>query len=118
MQIKVLAVLGLAAVVSFGACKSATNTNTTAMNTNMMNVAVATPAPINKTSETATTDPNLKPAVEKALKAKGYNDVTIDTSGPKMVARGSVAKGKMGEMLQTIQGANGGKPVDNQVTEK
>ena len=116
MNIKVLAVLGLAAVVGFGACKSATNTNT-AMNTNVMNVAVATPT-IAKTNEVGTTDPNLKPNIEKALKAKGFNDVTVDTSGAKMVVRGSVAKGKMSEMILIIQGANGGKPVDNQVTEK
>lgn len=114
MKIKFLAVLGLAAVVGFGACKGSTNTNTVA-NTNVM---MATPSPVMKTTETMTTDPNLKATIEKDIKAKGFTDVTVDTSGPKMVARGTVAKGKMAELMSALQAANGGKPVDNQVTEK
>ncbi len=91
MKTKVLAVLGLAAVIGFGACKGATNTNTvTTTNTNTM--TMATPSPITKTAESAMTDPNMKSEVEKALKAKGFNDVTVDTSGPKMTLRGTVAK--------------------------
>ncbi len=116
MKIKVLAVLGLAAVVGFGACKGATNTNM--MNTNATNMAMATPAPITKTTEPMATDPNLKPKIEAALKAKGFTDVTVDTSGPKVAIRGTVAKGKLGEVNAAVMEANGGKPVDNQVTEK
>ncbi len=114
MNIKVLAVLGLAAVVGFGACKGATNT---AMNTNVMNVAVATPT-IAKTGETAATDPNLKSKIEGALKAKGFTDVTVDTATTPATLRGTVAKGKLGEVVQVAQEANGGKPVKNDVSEK
>ncbi len=119
MKAKFLAVLGLAAVAGFAGCKGAANTNVAnTTNTNMMVMNTTTPAPITKTTETTMTDPNLKTNIEKELKAKGFSAVTVDTSGPKMVARGSVAKGKMGEMMQVIMAANGGKPVDNQVTEK
>jgi hypothetical protein len=84
------------------------------------NKTTATPSPtaVTKTNESATVDPNLKGKIESALKAKGFNDVTVDTSGPKIAIRGTVAKGKMGELMQTVQEANGGKPVENQVTEK
>ena len=116
MNIKVLAVLGLAAVVGFGACKGATNTNT-AMNTNVMNVAVATPT-IAKTNETAATDPNLKSKIEGALKAKGFTNVTVDTATTPATLRGTVAKGKLGEVVQVAQEANGGKPVKNDVSDK
>lgn len=114
MKIKVLAILGLAVVFGLAGCRgdSPTNTNT---NTNMI---VATPSPVMKTNESAMTDPNLKSKIEADLKAKGFTDVTVDTTAPKMTVRGTVAKGKMGEMMQTIMAANGGKPVDNQVTEK
>ena len=117
MKIKFLAILGLAAVVGFGACKGSTNTNTTT-NTNTAVVNVATPTPVVKTNETATVDPNLKATIEKDLKAKGFNDVTIDTTTTPMTLRGSVAKGKLGEVMQVAMAANGGKPVKNEVTEK
>ncbi|MCD9185159.1 MAG: hypothetical protein LUM44_01905 [Pyrinomonadaceae bacterium] len=113
MKIKVLLLLCLSAILFLGACggKEA-NTNT--------NVAVAspTPTPIPKTTESAATDPNLKPKIEEALKKGGFSDVTVDTSGPKVVIRGTVAKGKLPEVVKTVMEANGGKPVDNQVTEK
>ena len=67
---------------------------------------------------TAATDANLKPKIEAALKAKGFANVTVDTSAPKMVARGTVPKGKLMEAVAVIMEANGGKPVDNQITEK
>ncbi len=116
MKIKFLAVLGLAAVVGFGACKGSTNTNTTNTNTN---VAVAvTPSPVMKTNETAATDPNLKSKIEAALKGKGFADVTVDTATTPATLRGTVAKGKLGEVMATAMEANGGKPVKNEVTEK
>ena len=116
MKVKFLAVLGLAAVVGFGACKGSTNTNT--MNTNTMNVAMATPSPITKTTETTMTDPNMKPKIEAALKAKGFGDVTVDTSTTPATIRGSYPKGKLAEVVATAQEANGGKPVKNEATEK
>ncbi|MCY7376446.1 MAG: hypothetical protein LH472_10800 [Pyrinomonadaceae bacterium] len=115
MKNKVLAVLGLAAVVGFGACKGSTNTNTV-MNTNTM--VVSTPSPVTKTTETAMTDPNLKSKIEGALKAKGFTDVTVDTATTPATLRGTVAKGKMAEVMATAMEANGGKPVTNQVQEK
>lgn len=117
MKMKVLAVLGLAATLGFGACKGSTNTNTanTVTNTNM---AMTTPSPVMKTGETAATDPNLKSKIEAALKAKGFGDVTVDTTTTPATLRGSVAKGKLGEMVQVAQEANGGKPVKNDVAEK
>lgn len=118
MKMKVLAILGLAATLGFGACKSATNTNvanTTVMNSNM---AMATPTAVTKTGETAATDPNLKSKVEAALKAKGMGDVTVDTTTTPATLRGTVAKGKLAEVMATAQEANGGKPMKNEVTEK
>ena len=117
MKMKVLAILGLAATLGFGACKGSTNTNTanTTMNSNM---AVATPTAVTKTGETAATDPNLKSKVEAALKAKGMGDVTVDTSTTPATLRGTVAKGKLDQVMATAQEANGGKPMKNEVTEK
>ena len=67
---------------------------------------------------TATTDSGLKTAIEAALKGKGYSDVTVDTSTTPATIRGTVAKGKLADVMQTAQTANGGKPVKNEVTEK
>lgn len=118
MKMKVLAILGLAATLGFGACKSATNTNvanTTVMNSNM---AMATPSPVMKTGETAATDPNLKSKIEAALKAKGFGEVTVDTTTTPASLRGTYPKDKIAEVIATAQEANGGKPVQNQATGK
>jgi len=116
MKIKVLAIIGLAAIAGLAGCKSTANTNTVVVtNTNTMNTMATN---VVKTGESATVDPNMKSKVEAALKAKGFNDVTVDTSGGKMTIRGTVAKGKMAEVNAAAMEANGGKPVDNQVTEK
>lgn len=119
MKMKVLAVLGLAAVAGLAGCKGAANTNTTT-NTNVTNMAVATATatPVMKTGESATTDPNLKGNIEKALKAKGFNDVTVDTTTTPATLRGSAPKDKMPEVIQTAQQANGGKPLKNELTSK
>ncbi len=117
MKIKVLAVLGLAAVVGFGACKSGTNTNTVT-NTNTNTATVATPSPIAKTTESAATDSNLKPKIEAALKAKGFTDITVDTTTTPATIRGTYPKGKLDEVVATANEANGGKPVKNETTAK
>lgn len=116
MKIKFLAVLGLAAVAGLAGCKGATNANVATTNTNA--VVVATATPIVKTTETATTDPNLKSNIESALKTKGFTGVTVDTTTTPTTLRGSVAKGKLAEVVQTVQTVNGGKPVKNEVQEK
>ncbi len=81
--------------------------------TNNMTVKAPTPPPM-----TATTDPGLKTAIESALKGKGFADITVDTTTTPATIRGTVAKGKLAEVVQTAQAANGGKPVKNEVTEK
>jgi len=114
MRIKLLVVLCLSTFLFLAGCKgSSTNTST---NTNT--VTVTTPTPVPKTSETAAVDNTLKTKTEAALKAKGFTDVTVDTSTtPKATLRGTVPKGKMTEAIQTAQEA-AGKPFDNQITEK
>lgn len=116
MKIKVLVLLCLSAALFLGGCKgSDANANA---NANANKAAVATPTPVVVTNEAAKTDPNLGPKITEALKKGGFTDVTVDTSGPKVVLRGTVAKGKLGEVMKAAMEANGGKPVDNQVTEK
>ena len=112
MRIKLILVLCLSAFLFLSACKG-DNANANA-NANK----AAAPTAVPTTNEAAKTDPNLKPKIEDALKAKGFKDVTVDTSGPKVTLSGTVAKGKLGEMMQVAQEANGGKPVENKVTEK
>lgn len=116
MKMKFLAVVGIAAALGLGACKGSTNTNTA--NTNVVVVNTTSPTPVPKTSETAATDPNLKSKIEAALKAKGFNDVTVDVSTTPATIRGTVAKGKLAEVMSTAMESNGGKPVKNEVTEK
>ena len=57
-----------------------------------------------------------KTKMEDALKKAGFTTVTVDVSGPKAVIRGTVAKGKMADLIKVAQEA-AGKPIDNQVTE-
>jgi hypothetical protein len=119
MKIKVLAIFSLAVLVFLTGCRGGNNANANANNANTnITTATTTPTPVAKTNEAANTDPNLKPKIEQALKAKGFNNVTVDTSTPKMTIRGTVPKGKLGEVMAVVMENNGGKPVDNQVTEK
>jgi hypothetical protein len=91
MRIKLLVVLCLSAFLFLAGCRSNSNTNT--------NLVVATPTPVVKTTEAATVDPNLKGKIESALKAKGFNDVTVDTSTTPMTISGTVAKGKLDQVM-------------------
>lgn len=111
MRIKLLVVLCLSAVLFLGGCgKDNTNTNT---NT----AVVTTPTAVPKTSETAATNPALKTTIEDALKAKGFTSVTVDVSTTPATLRGTYPKGKLDEVIQTAQKANGEKPVKNEMTE-
>ena len=118
MKIKVLAVLGLAAVAGLAGCKGAantntvvvTNTNTGAMNTNM---AMATPM----STPMAMPDTATQKTVEDALKKAGMNDVTVAATSTEVTLRGSVAKGKLSEAVRIATEA-GKKKVNNQLTEK
>ena len=73
---------------------------------------VTVKAPPVKTSDSAD-----KGKIEAALKKKGFNDVTVDTTTSPATLRGSVPKGKMSEAIQAAQEA-AGKPVKNEITEK
>lgn len=117
MKLQFLAVLSLAAVAGLAGCKGDANTNANAAKPNS-NTAVVAPTPVAKTSEAATTDPNLKGKIEAALKAKGYNDVTVDVSTTPATLRGSCPKDKLTEVIQIAQEANGGKPVKSEVAGK
>jgi osmotically-inducible protein OsmY len=117
MKIKFLAVLGLAAVAGLGGCKSAANTNVANMTTNGSNMAVNTMTPMTTMTPSAATNPALKSSIETALRSKGFNDITVDTSTTPATLRGSYPKGRVAEVIQTAQVANGGKPVQNQAVE-
>ena len=114
MKIKVLTILGLAAALGLGACKSATNTNTV-LNTNTMNTNVTMSTPMS--TPMATADPTAKAAVEAAFKKAGLNDVTVDATTTEVTIRGSVPKGKMADVNRIAQEV-GKRKVTNQVTEK
>jgi hypothetical protein len=118
MKFKLLILLSLAAFLLLSGCRGGSNTNAVInTNTNVTNVANRA-TPVTQTNESAATDPALKGKVEAALKAKGFTDVTVDTSGPTMTLRGSYPKDKLPELMQTAIEANGGKPVQNQATGK
>ncbi len=110
MKIKFLAVLILAMAIGAAACNRGGGNNNTNAGT-----PVSTPT---ATPLTANTDPALKTTIESALKAKGFNNVTVDVTTTPATLRGTVPKGKMPEAIQAAQVANGGKPVQNQVTEE
>lgn len=112
MKIKLIGTLSLSALLLLSGCGGSANTNAT------NNTVAATPTAVPKTNVAANTDPNLKPKIEEALKKKGFTDVTVDTTTTPATIRGTVAKGKLDEAVQTAQEANGGKPVKNEVKEK
>jgi hypothetical protein len=113
MRIKLLVVLCLSVFLFLAGCGKGENANANANKP----AATATPTALPKTSETAAVDNTLKTKIEDALKKKGFTDVTVDTSTTPATLRGTVAKGKLAEVVQTAQEA-GGKPVKNEVTEK
>lgn len=112
MKFKLLAVLCLSAFLFLTGCgRDEANKNAN------MTTATATPTAIPKTQETAATDPALKTKIEDELKKKGFTSVTVDTSTTPATLRGTYPKGKLDEVIQTAQAANGGKPVKNEMTE-
>ncbi len=70
-----------------------------------------------KPKPVAKTDDGLKDKIEKALKDKGFGQLTIDTSTTPATLKGTYPKGKLAEAMQTAQVANGGKPVKNSAIE-
>ena len=119
MKLKILAVLCLAVFLFLVGCRGKNDANTN-INSNLnSNINTATPTPVTKTNESATMDAATKTKVEAALKAKGFNDITVDTTtSPKATLRGIVpTKEKMAEAVQIAQEASG-KPFENQITVK
>lgn len=57
-------------------------------------------------------------AIQNALWQKGFTDVIVDGSTVPMTLRGTFPKGKLAEVVQTAQEANGGKPIRNEMTEQ
>ena len=117
MKIRVLAVLGLAAVAGLAGCKGAANTNTVVVNTNtgMMNANVTMATPMS--TPMAMPDTATQTAVESALKKAGMNDVTVAATSTEVTLRGTVPKGKMAEVNRIAQ-ETGKRKVNNQVIEK
>lgn len=111
MKIKILMILSLATVIFFAGCKSDANMNT--MNANAMNANA-----IVKPTESAKTDPMMDNKIQDALKAKGFTDVTVDTSTTPATLRGTYPKDKLAEVMQVAMEANGGKPVKNEASPK
>ncbi|HEX8738267.1 MAG TPA: hypothetical protein VF721_23230 [Pyrinomonadaceae bacterium] len=114
MKFKILAVFGLAAVLFIGACGG--NKDNTNLNTNAGRAATPTPTAVVVTNEAANISTGDKTKVETALKAKGFTNVTVDMTTTPPTLRGSVAKNKMAEAVQTAQEA-AGKPFKNELTE-
>ncbi len=114
MKIKILATIALGAFMLLSGCRSASNANVAVNNsrTNMTanNTGVVTSTPM-------MADMATKTVVEEALKKKGFTDVTVDATSEAVTLRGSVAKGKLGEAVQTATEA-GKRRVINQMTEK
>jgi len=115
MKIKFLPILSLTVALFIGACnRDDSNANRTNLNVNMatpMRTATATPL-------VANTDPMMKSRIESELRAKGFNNITIDVTTTPATIRGTYAKGKLAEVIQAAQVANGGKPVKNEATEE
>lgn len=111
MKIKFLTVSSLAIVFFIGAC-GGSNTNTNRTNVNITTpMATATPLAAN-------TDPALKSTIESELRKKGFNNITIDVTTTPATIRGTYPKGRLAEVIQTAQLANGGRPLPNQATEE
>ncbi len=108
MRFKFLAVIALASFLFLSGCKGDANTNIN---------KVASPTPIVKTSETAAANTAEQTKIEEALKKAGFTDVKVDNSTTPATLRGTVAKGKLQDMMKVVTEA-AGKPLKNEVTEK
>ena len=113
MRIKLLVVLCLSTFLFLAGCRGDSNTN----NANVKPMATPTPTAIAKTTETPATDAATVKKIEDALKAKGFTDVKVDGTTKPITLRGTVAKNKMDQAVQTAQEA-AGTPVKNELTEK
>lgn len=111
MKSRFLAVLFVVVSVLAGACNRGGSDTNTNVNTRAATTPTATPLAAN-------TDPALKTAIESELRKKGFNNITVDVTTTPATLRGTYPKGKLAEVIQTAQVANGGKPVKNEATEE
>ncbi len=118
MKIKIFLVLSLGAMMCFAGCKSGTNANMATTNMANSNMATANSNMMAKTPESPKTDMAMESKIQDALKAKGYEKVTVDTATSPATLRGTYPKGKLAEVIQVAMEANGGKPVKNEATEE
>lgn len=120
MKLKVLATVSLGAFLLLG-CRGgggANATNTAVLNTNTNtagSMSTPMPTPVAQTGESGATDTVLKTKVETALKAKGFNNVIVDTGNPATL-RGTYPKGQLDQVMQTAMQA-AGKPFKNEMAE-
>lgn len=56
--------------------------------------------------------------IQNILLQKGFNGITVDYSTTPMTLRGTVPKGKLAEVIYSVQESNGGKPVKSELTEQ
>jgi hypothetical protein len=120
MKLKYLATLSLAAFLflSFGCSKADQGNGNNTNNGINKAMPTATPTAVVQTGEANKTDPAMKMKIETALKAKGFTDLTVDTSTSPATLRGTYPKAKLAEVMAAAMEANGGKPVQNQATGK
>ncbi len=78
---------------------------------------VATDLKVKPAPTPAVADAATKTAIEDALKKKGMTDVSVDATMTEVTLRGTVAKGKLGEVMQTVT-AIAKRKINNQLTEK
>ena len=113
MEIRFLTVLSLSLALFAAACGG------NGGNANRMNVNIAAPMPTaTATPAVADTDPTRKSRIESELRKKGFDNITIDVTTTPATIRGTYPKGKLAEVVQTAQLADGGKPVNNEATEE
>ena len=113
MEIRFRTVLGLSLALFAAACGGSVG------NANRTNVNIAAPVPAaTATPAVADTDPTRKSRIESELRKKGFDNITIDVTTTPATIRGTYAKGKLAEVVQTAQLADGGKSVNNEATEE
>lgn len=113
MEIRFLTVFSLSLALFAAACGGSGN------NANRTNVNLATPIPAaTATPEVADADPTRKSRIESELRKKGFDNITVDVTTTPATIRGTYPKGKLAEVVQTAQLADGGKPVNNEATEE
>ena len=74
--------------------------------------------PVRQAKQSAAVDYETAQKVQNALLQKGFYSVTVDATTVPMTLRGTSPKGKLAEIIQLAQEANGGRPIRNELIEK